>query len=98
MPRIGRDRDDGVDAVHGDELDGPPLFSVSEYALKTDSSSFTRSLGRLFSISNRRTRWPANVSESNSAISSMVRFMLRALSWRIRRLAGSYTEWLAPSP
>ena len=37
-------------------------------------------LGRLFSSSNRRTRCPAKVSESNMEISCMVRFMLRLLS------------------
>ena len=65
------------------------LFSESEYALNTESSSFTRSEGRLLLTSKRRTRCPANASESNRLINSMVRFMLRLLSWMISRLAGS---------
>ncbi len=46
------------------------------------------SLGRLFFTSKRRTRWPASVSLSNSAISSIVRFMFRLLSRMSRRFAG----------
>ena len=48
------------------------------------------SVGRLLVTSKRRTRWPANVSASNMLIRSMVRFMLRLLSSRISRFAGSY--------
>ncbi len=61
---------------------------LSDIDFNSPSSSFDKSVGRLFFTSNSRTRCFASTSLSNNAIISIVRRMLRRLSITSSRLAG----------